>query len=608
MRGSSGSGTAPGDPAPHHLPRDPAPARGLSDGRADARRRNLERLLRPKSIAAVGGRFAEEVIRQTRRLGFAGPDLRRQSEARKPGRRALPRPPRGSAGAARCGFLGRRPRGDGRGCRGPAAHRRGRRGRLCLGLCRGRGRRGARAAPEVEAAGDSRSLGPNCYGVLNLIERLALWPDEHGAKPVERGVALITQSGNIGITLTMQERALPIACVLSIGNQARPRACTISWRCWRTTRGSVRSGFISRRSPTSAAFARAAITCADKGMPLVAIKAGRSQDGARTTLAHTSSLSGADALIDAYLRRYGVVRVDSLADLLETLKLLFVLGPLPGRRIASLSCSGGDAAMVADLAAPLGLELPPLPAEARAAAYRGAGRAGRDREPARLSHLHLGRSRRHAALLRRHGRCRLRCDAAGPRLSAPRGERRRRLGSRRRCLHRRGAGRRRARHRRFLAAGDPAARRPPSASPRRGLRPMQGLPECLRAVAAATGSARRGAGSPNAAATAATPRSMPKVHRADPAPGSRGQALLCHGASPCRTATSCRSLEATAAARRIGLPVALKTAAAIAHKTEVRGVVLGLQTQEAVARPHEPWPRSAIGSWSRPCCRHPFWR
>ena len=91
--------------------------------------------------------------------------------------------------------------------------------------------------------------------------------------------------------------------------------------------------------PDVVAFARAAITCADKGVPLVAIKSGRSQAGARTALAHTSSLSGADALIDAYLRRYGVVRVDNLADLLETLKLLFVLGPVPGRRIASLSCS-----------------------------------------------------------------------------------------------------------------------------------------------------------------------------------------------------------------------------------------------------------------------------
>ena len=207
-------------------------------------------------------------------------------------------------------------------------------------------------------------LGPNCYGVLNLVERIALWPDEHGAKPVERGVALITQSGNIGITLTMQARALPIACVLSIGNQAVLRVHDFVEVLADDPRiGGI--GLYLEAIPDVAAFARAAITCADKGVPLVAIKTGRSQAGARTTLAHTSSLSGADALVDAYLRRYGVVRVDNLADLLETLKLLFVLGPLPGRRIASLSCSGGDAAMVADLAAPLGLELPPVPAEVR---------------------------------------------------------------------------------------------------------------------------------------------------------------------------------------------------------------------------------------------------
>jgi acetate---CoA ligase (ADP-forming) len=63
-------------------------------------------------------------------------------------------------------------------------------------------------------------LGPNCYGFVNGLGRVALWPDEHGIKPLERGIAIITQSGNIACNMTFTRRALPLAAVFAIGNQA----------------------------------------------------------------------------------------------------------------------------------------------------------------------------------------------------------------------------------------------------------------------------------------------------------------------------------------------------------------------------------------------------
>jgi len=75
-------------------------------------------------------------------------------------------------------------------------------------------------------------------------------------------------------------------------------------------------------------------------------------------------LAGPDALYQALFQRFGVARVHDLAGLLETLKLLHVHGALPGRRIVSASCSGGEASLVADLAQALGLEMPVLPAPA----------------------------------------------------------------------------------------------------------------------------------------------------------------------------------------------------------------------------------------------------
>jgi acetyl-CoA synthetase len=78
-------------------------------------------------------------------------------------------------------------------------------------------------------------------------------------------------------------------------------------------------------------------------------------------MSHTASLAGEDRLCDALFDRYGVARVATLTSLVETLKVLHYGGPLPGRRLLSLSCSGGEAALAADLALDRGLSFPPFP-------------------------------------------------------------------------------------------------------------------------------------------------------------------------------------------------------------------------------------------------------
>ena len=73
----------------------------------------------------------------------------------------------------------------------------------------------------VEAAGVMPLLGPNCYGLLNYLDNVTLWPDQHGGKHCERGVAIIAQSSNIAINMTMQKRGLNISHMLTVGNQAQ---------------------------------------------------------------------------------------------------------------------------------------------------------------------------------------------------------------------------------------------------------------------------------------------------------------------------------------------------------------------------------------------------
>ena len=73
----------------------------------------------------------------------------------------------------------------------------------------------------LEAAADMPLIGPNCYGLINYLDGALLWPDQHGGRRCDRGVAIITQSSNIAINLTMQRRGLPIAYVLTAGNQSQ---------------------------------------------------------------------------------------------------------------------------------------------------------------------------------------------------------------------------------------------------------------------------------------------------------------------------------------------------------------------------------------------------
>ena len=63
-------------------------------------------------------------------------------------------------------------------------------------------------------------VGPNCYGLLNYVRGVALWPFAFGGGRVERGVAIVTQSGMLGSDITMNRRSVPLAYVVSAGNQA----------------------------------------------------------------------------------------------------------------------------------------------------------------------------------------------------------------------------------------------------------------------------------------------------------------------------------------------------------------------------------------------------
>jgi acyl-CoA synthetase (NDP forming) len=107
--------------------------------------------------------------------------------------------------------------------------------------------------------------------------------------------------------------------------------------------------------------------------PIVAIKVGRSEQARAATVSHTASLAGSDAASGAFLERLGIARVWSVPALLETLKLLHGGGALTGGRLSSLSCSGGEAALMADSAVGRSVTFPPIEAEHSASLRQALG-------------------------------------------------------------------------------------------------------------------------------------------------------------------------------------------------------------------------------------------
>lgn len=320
------------------------------------------RLLNPGSIAVFGGQWAVAVIEQCRALGFQGS--------------IWPvHPSREELGGERCfssvedlpetpdaAFIG--VNNDATIDIVKALKARGAGGAICFasGFSETASRdeeAESRQERLVAAAAGMPIIGPNCYGLINFLDRVALWPDQHGGKPVDRGVAIITQSSNIAINLTMQQRALPVAYLLTAGNQAQTSLAEIASAMLQDERVTALGLHIEGFSDIRA-FESLSQLARQQGKDIVILKTGVTPLSRAALLSHTRSLSGNDAAASAFIERLNMMRVQGLGEFIETLKVLNCRRAVGGYRLLSMSCSGGEAAMVGDAATAVGLQFPAL--------------------------------------------------------------------------------------------------------------------------------------------------------------------------------------------------------------------------------------------------------
>ncbi len=539
--------------------------------------RDLSRLLRPKSIAVIGGgAWCAHVVRNCRKLGFRGPvwpvHPRKPEIAGEAAYRSiadLPQAPDAAfVGVNRTAAVDVvRALADG-GAGGAVVYASGFREAAAETADGGDLQQALR-----DAAGRIVLIGPNCYGFLNFLDGAGLWPDQQGGARVESGVAIVTQSSNIAINLTMQRRGLPLAFIATAGNQAQTGLAEIAAALLEDRRVTALGLHVEgvgdlRALETLSRLAQA------RGVPVVVLKTGATEASRAASVSHTASLAGSDAGAAALLNRLGFARVTSLGVLLETLKLLHLHGPLGSGRIASASCSGGEAGLVADAAARRGLEFPLLGEAQRARLRAVLGPRVALANPldyhtyiwgdvAAMQETYLAMLGPEVALglvvadFPREDRC----SAADwePVIVA--------LGSAARAAPA------------PMALLSSLAENIPEAAAERlmalGVAPLAGIEDGLDAVAAAAWLGRE--------RTGADPLLLPRPAQ-DPRMLSEAEgkaALAAHGLDVPTGQRCASAAELARAARALRIPLVLK-AEGVAHKTEAGAVALGLRSQVAV--------------------------
>jgi acetate---CoA ligase (ADP-forming) len=216
--------------------------------------------------------------------------------------------------------------------------------------------REAALVDRVRVAG-CRLIGPNCMGLLNTDPAFNLNATFSPVYPPSGAVAMSTQSGALGLAILDYARRLNIgiSSFVSVGNKADVSGNDLLQYWAEDPRTAVILLYLeSFGNPRK--FSQIARRVG-RTKPIVAVKAGRSSAGARAATSHTGALAVSDTVVDALFHQAGVIRTETLQELFDVAVLLSHQ-PLPrGGRVAILTNAGGPGILAADACEGKGLEM-----------------------------------------------------------------------------------------------------------------------------------------------------------------------------------------------------------------------------------------------------------
>lgn len=201
-------------------------------------------------------------------------------------------------------------------------------------------------------------LGPNCMGTARP-DGAAFWLGSLPASFLPGRVSLVAQSGSIAEAAIALGPRIGFRHVVSTGGEAACDAADVVGS-FAEDEGTRAIGLFLETVRRPAAFVQALERCAEGGKPVVCLKVGRSQAAARAALAHTGAVVGSSRAFSALLAAHGVIEVDDVPDLFETLELLGGSRRPRGTRLGGVSESGGESALLADHAEAAGIPVAAL--------------------------------------------------------------------------------------------------------------------------------------------------------------------------------------------------------------------------------------------------------
>jgi acyl-CoA synthetase (NDP forming) len=205
--------------------------------------------------------------------------------------------------------------------------------------------------------------GPNCLGNVHAPARLMTMPDDRPQRVAPGPVAIVSQSGGVAMAIkrTLEERGIDTASVVTSGNEAG--LSTADYIAYYAASPDIRlivSYLEAVHDPE--AFLAACRTARAAGKPVVVVKLGASAEGRAAALAHTGALAGSMEAFDAIAGPSGAIRVRTLDDVVEAVEFLLHV-PIPrGSRVGAITFSGALRGLLLDGAAANGLQFPPLTA------------------------------------------------------------------------------------------------------------------------------------------------------------------------------------------------------------------------------------------------------
>ena len=212
-----------------------------------------------------------------------------------------------------------------------------------------------------------RVSGPNCLGLANVKDDIWVSSSSRGADGLGGPVGLVCQSGASAFGPFLNralDSGIGLSYIISTGNEADLDFSDFVRYLLDDDNTKVIAGFVEGFKDAGK-FIKVAKLAAERGKPIVLIKIGRSELGAKAAQSHTAALTGSDALYDAALSQYGVVRLADYDELLEVSNLLANSPPPSAEGLAVVSHSGGISSLTADMCGQVGLELPELSDNAR---------------------------------------------------------------------------------------------------------------------------------------------------------------------------------------------------------------------------------------------------